>query len=405
MRMRSVVLLSAAGALLAGCASSAPAPTSASAPATTPAQMTTPAQATASPTNGGVTTTSAPTDACAAQLAEMSVEARAAQLVMMGIQDSLDSAERAILAETPFGSTILLGRHDDGVLGVRNRVDALAEYGGATGMLVAIDQEGGLVQRATGPGFDTIPAARDQAQRTPAQLTEDATRWGSQLAEAGIWLNLAPVADVVPAHKTRSNQPVGALGRGYGADPETVAAYVTAFIDGMHAAGVGTSAKHFPGLGEVEGNTDHTGGVVDSDTTAQGASLEPFRAAIAADSETVMIATAVYDKIDPDHRGAFSAEVIGLLRADLGYDGVIISDDLGAAQAVADVPGGERAIRFVRAGGDLAISASPSIAQEMVADLVAAADADPDFAHRIDESALRVLHLKRDLGVTTCAPE
>lgn len=367
-----------------------------------PLQVLTPSAPSGSATTPAETPSAASADACHAMAASMTREEQAGQVVMMGVTDNLDASERKALEATPFGSVLLLGQQGEGSSRIRSRTEAIMEYAGAGGMLVAVDQEGGRVQRITGSGFDTIPSAQEQSLMAEDELAGVATAWGGQLAESGILLNLAPVADVVPESKQSSNQPIGALARGYGSDPVLVADHVTAFIEGMHAAGVATSVKHFPGLGEVEGNTDHTGNVVDTDTTATSANVEPFRAAIEAGTETVMVSTAVYEQIDPDHRAAFSATVMGLLRDDLDFDKVIISDDLGAAQSVADVPKGERAVLFVGAGGDLAISADPGTAEAMVASLSAEADADSAFGERLTESAGRVLALKRGLGIVTC---
>ncbi len=99
---------------------------------------------------------------------------------------------------------------------------------------------------------------------------------GTQLRQAGVHLTLAPVADVVPPEKSASNEPIGALDRGYGnTPPEEVSGNVTAFVAGMNRAGLGTSMKHFPNLGEVVGNTDFSTVVRDEVTTADAASLAP----------------------------------------------------------------------------------------------------------------------------------
>ncbi len=207
---------------------------------------------------------------------------------------------------------------------------------------------------------------------------------------------------MVPADRTSTNEPIGKLGRGYGSTPEAVAGHVVAFITGMDAAGVATSPKHFPNLGRVVGNTDFVPKVVDDETTRDDPALEPYRQAIEAGVETVMVATAFYTKIDPDAPAAFSPAVVGILRDDLGFDGVIVSDDLGAAKAVASVPASERAVRFVRAGGDLAISVDPAAGVAMIDGLATAADKDPTFEARLTESAARVLALKSARGLTTC---
>jgi beta-N-acetylhexosaminidase len=319
---------------------------------------------------------------------------------MVGVTGSLDDVERAALARHRVGSVLYIGHSSDGVSATAAR-SAQVRRAGGDGVLVAVDQEGGLVQRLQGPGFAAIPSAADQAGLSAAALTEAATRWGRQLARAGVDLNLAPVADVVPRAKQRSNAPIGALGRGYGSRPDAVATHVLAFIAGMHAGGVGATVKHFPGLGEVVGNTDHTAGVVDDVTSADSGSLTPFREAAEAGVEAIMVASARYPRIDPDRIGVFSPAVIGILR-DWGYEGVVISDDLGAAVALRAVPAGLRAVRFVAAGGDLAITADPALVPAMTAGLVARAKRDPVFDARLLEATARVLALKQSLGLPGC---
>ena len=320
---------------------------------------------------------------------------------MVGVTGSLDAAERKAITANHLGSVILMGASTRGVKKTASLTASIATLGDESGILIAVDQEGGLVQRLKGPGFDTIPAAADQAKLSPTKLTQRATKWGSQLAAAGVQLNLAPVADVVPKANARANQPVAKLRRGYGSDPAKVSERVGAFIGGMHAGGVGAAVKHFPGLGAVKGNTDHVANVVDSTTTADSKLLRPFRDAADNGVDAVMISSAIYRKIDAKRIAAFSPTVIGLLR-DWGYDKVVISDDLGVARALRDVPAKQRAVRFVDAGGDLAISVQPKVAVSMVKGLVAKAKKDAAFAERLTESAARVLALKQNYGLTTC---
>lgn len=398
MARRWVLGVAALGVALAGCGGPQAAPSSAPTPtvstASTPA-TTAPVPTTASPASPG-------TAACTALAASLPLREQAGQLVMGVVTEGLDEAETRSIRTAQLGSVILMGTSEAGVSGTRARTDAIRGLAGPTGLLIAVDQEGGLVQRLKGPGFDTIPAAKEQATWAPAELTAKAAAWGGQLKAAGVNLDLAPVADVVPAGQTSTNEPIGKLGRGYGTTPQAVGPRVTAFIRGLQQAGVGASVKHFPTLGRVTGNTDFAAGVDDTVTTATDPALGPFKDAIAADVESVMVATARYTRIDASSLAAFSPKVIGILRGDLGYSGVVISDDLGVAKAVADVRPQDRAVRFVRAGGDLAISVQPSVATSMVEGLVAAAEADPAFRSRVGESATRVLALKARLGVTTC---
>ncbi len=335
----------------------------------------------------------------------MSVAEQVGQLVMVGISSGgLGSTTARTLAETRAGSVILLGNSTAGAAATRRLVGDVRENtrkpeGVRT--LLAVDQEGGLVQRLKGRGFDRIPAARDQAELSDAELTRRASRWGSQLRAAGISANLAPVADVVPTDLAQVNAPIGQLGRGYGPSPKVVAAKTAAFIEGMDRADVATAVKHFPGLGRVRGNTDFARRVTDQSTMRNDPALRGFRASVEAGVDMVMMSSAYYSKIDPERRAAFSPVIIDqLLRDDLGFDGVIISDDLSAA-AMSDLTPAERVTRFVRAGGDLAIVGDPAEASATTDALRRAAE-DEDFAERVRESATRVVAMKSARDLADC---
>ena len=269
------------------------------------------------------------------------------------------------------------------------------------GLEISTDQEGGLVQALSGPGFSEIPTALEQGQMTPAALQRAAHGWGQQLARAGVTLDLAPVVDVVPAGT--SNAPIGDYDREFGHTPAAVAEDGAAFVRGMHAAGVGVSIKHFPGLGRASGNTDTTAGVIDDVTTESDPFLRPFAAGIRAGAPYVMVSTATYTRIDPDNIAAFSPAIIDeMLRERLGYDGVVISDDVGIALSVADVPVGQRAVRFVAAGGDVVLTVVPEQAPAMVDALVRRADSSTAFRDTLDEAVTRVLVRKARAGLATC---
>lgn len=338
---------------------------------------------------------------CTAEAAALSVKEQAGQLIVVGVSVAgVTAGERTAITRSKAGSVILMGTTYAGVDGVADLVAELQEEGGGQ-LLIAVDQEGGLVQRLRGRGFAVIPSAAQQAKLSDATLTTKATSWGKALADAGVSLDLAPVADVVPPANRSTNQPVARLGRGYGSDPAAVSAKVTAFRHGMTAGGVATAVKHFPGLGAVRGNTDFAARVTDTSTTADSPLLQPFRDAVADQADAVMISSAIYTRIDAKNPALFSPTVIGLLR-EWGYDRVVISDDLGVAAAVRAVPAKNRAVRFVSAGGDLAITVNPRLATAFSAGLVAKAKQDPAFADRLEVSVARVLRLKQSLGLVTC---
>ncbi len=177
-------------------------------------------------------------------------------------------------------------------------------------------------------------------------------------------------------------------------------AHGLAVVQGMAAAGVDVTVKHFPGLGRVHGNTDTTGGVTDAVTTRDDPYLAPFRAAARAGVPFVMMSTAIYALLDPGMPAAFSRTIVtGMLRGDLGFRGLIISDDLGGAQQVAPYSIGDRAVRFIAAGGDVVLTVDADQASAMTAALLAKARHDPAFRKQVDAAALLVLQEKQARGL------
>ena len=266
-------------------------------------------------------------------------------------------------------------------------------------LFIATDQEGGQVQRLQGSGFATIPSAVEQGQLNPADLRSRALTWGKQLRQAGVSMNLAPVLDTVPANSP-GNPPIGDLDREFGHTTAVVTAHGLAVLEGMSQADVATSAKHFPGLGRVSGNTDTTSGVTDSVSTGTDPYLAPFAAAVGDHVPFVMMSTAIYSKIDAGNPAAFSSAIItGILRGDLGFNGVVISDDLGAAAQVSGYPLGDRAVRFIAAGGDMVLTVDASDASAMTAAVLARAQSDSAFRAKVNAAALRVLQAKQRFGL------
>jgi beta-N-acetylhexosaminidase len=337
-------------------------------------------------------------------LGGLDVRARAAQLIMAGVPaDGLTAAGRAALGRGAGG--VILTDAAGGEASAQQVAATVREVGQAARIpvTVAVDQEGGKVQDLAGEGFARIPPAVSQG-RDVAELRADARGWARQMASAGVTLDLAPVADVVDPDLGTANAPVGALGRGYGTDPAQVGDAVAAFVRGMADGGVATTLKHFPGLGRVRENTDFAG-TADDVTRVDDPALASFRAGIAAGAPVVMMSSAVYERIDPDDRALFSRAVItDLLRGRLGFTGVVTTDDVGAAAAVRDVPVGQRAVRFVAAGGDQVLTVQPGDVGPMVDALAARAGSDPAFAARVDESARRILGLKSARGLLRCTP-
>lgn len=416
LRHRKLALTSVCALTLVAGASCAKAPVSndAAAPATrtatTPATAsgTTPAPAPQPPTTAPTSAPSA--DRCTATtLARLSPAEQAGQLIMVGLDvnagdDSLDE----LVHKKHLGGVILLGGWYDGAEAVRETTGHLEGLAGAStgglGLFLAADQEGGNVQQLRGEGFTRIPSALEQTDLGTRTLTAQATAWAKEIRSAGININLAPVTDTVPTSVGRANQPIGRWDRQYSSDPDTVARAAGAFIKGMRAGGVASTVKHFPGLGRITGNTDLTAtDITDRVATVDDRYLRPFASGIADDAELVMVGSAIYSRIDPGVNAVFSERIVtGLLREKLGFDGVVITDDVGAAQAVAATPVGERATRFVDAGGDVVLTARPDTVRVMHDALLARMAAEPAFAAKVEDSVERVIRLKIDLGLARC---
>ena len=234
---------------------------------------------------------------CRTKADSLTTEQQAGQLFMIGVSTSgLDDKTRKAIESGSIGAVVLLGNSTEGASRISAITSELGEIQ-SSGMplLIAVDQEGGHIQRLKGPGFSDIPNAVEQGALADGQLRSRAQTWGTELADAGIHYDLAPVADVVPKDKQDSNAPIGKRNRNFGNDATAVSRSVVEFTQGMQDARIATSLKHFPGLGEVTVNTDH-GVAKDSDITADGESLEPFRKGIEAGADSVMISSAIFTR-------------------------------------------------------------------------------------------------------------
>ena len=341
-------------------------------------------------------------DCVAATVAGLSAEERAGQLVMVGTSVNQPRGLGPAVARYHLGGVFLAGRSKRSAGALRADVDALQRHAGLP-LLVALDQEGGSVQTLKGPDFPLIPSAERLGRSSAAELRQTVRDNARRLAAAGITVNLAPVADTVPAGLGMRNPPIGAFHRQYGSDPNRVAEDVRTVVAASQDAGVLTIVKHFPGLGRVRANTDTSTRAVDGTATATDPYLEPFVAGMQAGTAGVMMSSASYPRLDRQNIAAFSRPIVtGLLRDRLGYPGLVMSDDLGAAQAAGSVPTGDRAVRFVAAGGDLVLTIRPQDAGPMTGALIAAAGKSPAFAARVTDAARHVVQSKYRAGLLRC---
>ena len=398
-RRRPVVLTGLLGvASLAGCGSlsSKPRPASTDDPGTM--------SPTAAPED--FSTESAPAASASATpnpLDGWTLEQKVGQLLMVGADTSGPQMVSIDAVATHHVGNVFIARQTrSGADSVRGVITALTDLVGSetthdTPLLVATDQEGGQVQVLGGSGFSDIPSASEQAIMSTDDLTASARTWGQELADVGVTMNLAPVADLVDIPDPSSNAPIGRWGREYGQSATTSQDRAIAFARGMEAAGVIPTYKHFPGLGRVTANTDTADGVTDSITTRSGdPAVSVFAEAITGGARVIMVSSAIYSAIDSSAPATFSSVVVtDMLRGDLGFTGVVITDDVSAAVQVDAWTPAERAVQAVKAGCDIVLaSADATMAADMAEALIAEAQADPAFAQRVDESATRVISLK-----------
>jgi beta-N-acetylhexosaminidase len=333
---------------------------------------------------------------------------RVGQLFLVGLAGDPVSDVAQAVAAYHFGSLLSAGNLTAGAAEIRQLTRGYQSLvsSRATGKVrffIAANQEGGEVQSLRGPGFSVMPSALVQGSLSSRVLQQQAAAWGRELRLAGVNLDLAPVMDVVPPGAADQNQPIGMVQREFGFSPAAVAPHGVAFIRGMRQAGVATSAKHFPGLGRVLGNTDFTAGVVDSTTGPHDPYLQSFQAAIDAGVPFVMVALATYTRIDPRHLAVFSPRVMRvILRQQMHFKGVIVSDDLGAATAVAGISPGARGVDFLAAGGDLITSQSLPAAEAMDSSVRERVAADSGFRAVVNSAVMRVLGAKQAYGLLPC---
>jgi beta-N-acetylhexosaminidase len=280
---------------------------------------------------------------------------------------------------------------------------AAALHGRRAGFLVASDEEGGSVTRLDGPW----PSAAALGRLDDVAVTEAvAGGIGAQCRGLGIDLALAPVADV----NAEPDNPVIGI-RSFGATSELVARHTAAFVRGLQGAGTAAVAKHFPGHGCTTVDSHRALPVVGDDlATVRARDLPPFAAAVAAGVRGVLTAHVLFPALD-DRPATMSPPLLQLLRRELGFDGVVISDAVDMGAIAATVGMGPGAVAAVAAGVDLVCIGNPQngygdeTGYREVRDALLAALADGTLAReRVAEAGRRVVELAGWVQAAPVAP-
>jgi beta-N-acetylhexosaminidase len=322
---------------------------------------------------------------------------RVGQRFMIGF-DGLEASTdvKRLIREFAVGHVILFARNIAGpeqVAGLLRELQETArDAGHDTPLLIAVDQEGGRVARM-GPPWTVWPPLRALGRIGSGDL---ARRMGAALAaecgSAGIKCDFAPIMDV----DTNPDNPI--IGnRSFGDDPDVVGRLGAAMIEGLQGGGVVASAKHFPGHGDTDLDSHLDLPVVEqSRSRLEDVEIRPFRRAIAAKVATIMMAHVLYPELDPEFPASISKPIVdGILRRELKYDGVVLTDDL-EMKAVADRWAPDRsAVLALQAGCDIVPVCNSHDAQvTAIEGAVRAVEAGDVPFKAMDDSLRRIRSLK-----------
>ncbi len=357
------------------------------------------------PTAPGASPASAPT--AAPTISALPLRQRIARLLIVGfrgLEIAANDPIRKAIGEDGLGGVILFDR--DQTTGgsrnikskaqVTNLVADLRALAPDRQLIVAIDQEGGVVTRLSAKyGFPAVESEATIGERSEADVTTWAQGIATTLGAVGINLNFAPVVDL---NVNPTNPAIGALDRAFSADDVIVARDAAIEVTAHRAKGVKTALKHFPGLGSASTNTDF--GVADVTATWQDLELNPYRELLDRGLvDVVMAAHVVNGQIDPNAPASLSrATVTDLLRVQLGWDGAVVTDDMGAA-AITEAFGFQDAIGLaLNAGNDLLLFANqqafdPGLATRVVDAVEFLVQQGTVAEARIDEAYARVTRL------------
>ena len=343
-------------------------------------------------------------DPIEALLARMSVADKVGQLMMLGFDGLSAAGAGTAVRELRAGGIVLgNGRDADETRRVIDDLQEMARKSGSLPLLTAIDQEGGPVQRIRvgvttfSPNWE-VGQIEDPTAAREAVCNRGATH-GRELRRLGIGINLAPVLDI---WDNPANSVIAV--RAYSDDPAVVAGLGGAYIEALQREGVLATAKHFPGHGSSMGDSHQVLPVVNHDREwLLDHELVPFRAAVRAGVAAIMTDHVSYPLVDavPNRPASLSPTIVNdLLREELGYGGLVVSDDLGAMRAIVDhYEPGDAAVQALLAGNDMLSAVGPLSSQRRMFDALMAEVGRTVSPDRLDLSVRRILRAKQRAGL------
>ncbi len=324
-----------------------------------------------------------------AQLSQMNLPQKIGQMILTGIDGkTMTDDERRMIHSGQIGGIIFLGHNVKTESQFMDLVGNVSQGSGIP-LILAIDQEGGRVQRLPLDRSD-FPSALEIGSR-PESAFDQGQVLGSAVKRFGLNVNLAPVLDVFsnPQNKVIGN-------RAFGRTPETVAYVGVDVMQGIQSQGIAACVKHFPGHGDTTVDSHEGLPVIEHDAKRLMAfEWIPFKRAIDAGADMIMTAHVLIPALDEKYPATLSRTIVGdYLRGQLGYDGIVMTDDL-VMGAISKKYTYSEAVRLaVEAGVDMLLISSNDYVDEIQHTLYSAVkDGEMDEA-RIDASVMRILELK-----------
>ena len=340
--------------------------------------------------------TSAPTDPIGQKISKMSDQELIGQMVMIGFTGTqdMDSGSIQLMQDYSIGNVILFGWNTETFEQTKGLTANINSHNKSNIPLnIAIDIEGGSVTRFKGQWKPFISSAQRLGQiNDPKRVHDQYERIGKQLKEIGFTMNLAPVLDIAKDSAT------SILGnRMFGSDPKKVSALVKQAVKGLQDGGIASIGKHFPGHGETSLDSHDTLPVIDSTLSEMKKySLVPFQAAIDQGIDAMLVAHLSYPNVDNKYTTSVSPTVITkILREDMGFKGVVFSDDLRMQGLRSKYSVGEGAVLHILAGGDVVlIGKYYDLQTQVLQSLYKAVQEGRITRERLEQSVRRILEMK-----------
>lgn len=331
------------------------------------------------------------------RISKMSDKELIGQMVMIGFDGTanMDSSRIELLKDYDIGNIFLFGWNTKTFPQTKKLLQKINSYNPEDiPLLFGVDLEGGVVNRFRGQWKPSLYSARKLGKLNDPKIVHDEYyRIGQQLKNMGIYMDFAPVLDI--AHNPSATF---LNSRIFGKDPEKVTALISSAIKGLHDAGIASLGKHYPGIGDVSTDPHQALPVLKiSKSQADNFYLVPFQSAVQQGIDAMMVTHLSYPEIDDKYITSVSPVFISqILRGDMGFKGVVVSDDLRMKGFTSRYPIDKGAVLFIQAGGDMVfIGKFPNVQKEVCDSIYNAVQDGTLSRERLEESVRRILELKQ----------